>query len=160
MVLRSLSYGQLSPTPSGSSAISRSSERVNPCLLLLVLWVVLVWDSKKKKKKSYCMHRGRCSCPSGTSYWYGVFIFQLNICLLRERSGHPTFKFRNHVLFDSVTCIPYRSCLGEEVLLVWGGEFQLATPAFLYLLLKLLVSKIMPILSLLQGGILFSMFLS
>lgn len=118
----SLSYGQISPTPSGSKALSRSSERGNPCCLLLVLWVVLVWDlkkGKKKKRERYCMHRGACSFPSGTSYWFGVFIFQLTICLLRERSGHPTFKFRNHFLFDCYLH-PLHKFFGEEVLLVLG----------------------------------------
>lgn len=114
------------------------------------------------KKKCYCMHRGGCSSPSGMSYWYGVFIFQLTICLLRERSGHPTFKFRNHFffLFDSVTCIPYRSCLGRGFCSFWGWGIPTSHSCILYLLFKLLVSKIMAILSSLQGRILFNMFFS
>ena len=68
------------------------------------------------KKKWYCMHRGRCSCPSGTSYWYGVFIFQLNIFLLRERSGHPTLKFRNHFFIWLCYLHPLQKLFG-------GGSF-------------------------------------
>lgn len=88
------------------------------------------------KNICYCMCRGGCSFSSGTSYWYGVFTFQLTICLLRERSGHLPLSSAA-VLFDSVTCTPYINCLERELCLFWGWEIPTSQSRFMYLLFKL-----------------------
>lgn len=76
--------------------------------LLLVLWVVLelgvvfvflTFDN--------CMNRDGCSFLFGVFYWCNVLIFQLTICLLRERSGHPSFTFRNHCFILLFFCDPH-----------------------------------------------------
>lgn len=49
---------------------------------------------------------------SGVFYWYNVSIFQLTVCLLRERSGPPACKFRHRCLiWLVVTCTPHISFL-------------------------------------------------
>lgn len=64
------------------------------------------------------------------------------------------------IFYLTVTCIPYISSLGRKFCSFWGWGIPTSHSYVLYLLFKLLVSKIMPILSSLQGGIMFNMFLS
>lgn len=64
------------------------------------------------------------------------------------------------IFYLTVTCIPYISSLGRKFCSFWGRGIPTSHSYVLYLLFKLLVSKIMAILSSLQGGIMFNMFLS
>lgn len=88
------------------------------------------------KNICYCMCRGGCSFSSGTSYWYGVFTFQLTICLLRERSGH--LPLSSAAVFIWLCYLhPLYKLSGEGVLFVLGVGIPTSQSCFMYLLFKL-----------------------
>lgn len=114
----SVPWTTIRTAPPGSSAFSRSKDRGH-FFLPLVTFVGCsgVWDF------SYCMNRElvdfSLACPIDI-----MFLFFSWPAASWQRTGHPSFQFRNHCYFIwlfSVICIPYISCFGFGILFEGGG---------------------------------------